>query len=748
MRSRQRAGKSFAHGALQRVARSLVACLIAGAPSFAPASVFYKFNVVAETGVSPTASTTILGNGPSINSKGKVAYVGVVTNQADETVYLWSPSTGTSTDIGLGHPQNRTYGANGTGTVHLNENDEVVAWTHTFAPQNTYEVRIFGTPSPSGNSIMVRGSSGTLPYDLLYANPWINNTLALEDDSSMISSGNKDGKCDAGEVCVPQTAFNAFTSAPARFLGTVLRNPEDAADAGSQNSVGLDSRQSRPMIADDGRVLVRGNLSTNPIILYDDYRLTSQTQIASTGMGFTALGLAPGMTPDGKIVAFAGDRGHGQGIFLSIETAPGTRRLVRIVGENTTVQKAELGVDGSGNKLYFQSIDVDSRVGIIYTPDYLGAANKSVVVSFIGTPNGASRVNPGTGKPFGFSNQKGLWTIRIDLEAPLFKNMCVVNAPGIALDDFTAKGDDVIDTSKPVHFVSAGPNGICESENAHDTELLFSRSSPIPVVQVGDTIHSTSNHVVVGHRRLRPDRAGEPHARSCRAHGTQRRPSCRVLGVGRQRDEADDRPGGAPRQRPGRLARSLGDDRHRSRRRRRRRSRPPVDGRRSVQARPLHAARLDRRPGGSSRTPGRGFRHRPVAGIMRKLADFYASAPALPNGIPAGITLHVDAGPTAKDVTGQFFTRNMGSGATVGGQTYPGAPVDILYQGRPGTVSIPNVNAVSFDTAKSALFWSHNRGAREFAFMHIVFTDFHDANNASGNDDNVNPVVGHFTSST
>ena len=110
--------------------------------------------------------------------------------------------------------------------------------------------------------------------------------------------------------------------------------------------------------------------------------------------------------------------------------------------------------------------------------------------------------------------------------------------------------------------------------------------------------------------------------------------------------------------------------------------------------------------------------------MLRKLAQFFASAPALPNGIPAGIQLHVDAG-TGRDAAQQFFSRNMGIGPLVGGQTVAGGPVDILYAGLPGTVYLPGVNAVSFDTVKNTTFWNHHRGAREFAFMQIVMADFH-----------------------
>lgn len=161
-------------------------------------------------------------------------------------------------------------------------------------------------------------------------------------------------------------------------------------------------------------------------------------------MGFTALGAACGITPDGKVIAFAGNRGKGDGIFLSIDHGAAARRIVRIVGENSVTQKAELGVDGAGNNLFFSSIDLDSRVGVVYTPDIDGVPDKSAVVSFIGTPNAASRTNPGNGKPFLFSAQKGLWTMRADLDAPLFEKVCLVRAPGVTGNPFTLLGDDLV----------------------------------------------------------------------------------------------------------------------------------------------------------------------------------------------------------------------------------------------------------------------------------------------------------------
>ena len=94
---------------------------------------------------------------------------------------------------------------------------------------------------------------------------------------------------------------------------------------------------------------------------------------------------------------------------------------------------------------------------------------------------------------------------------------------------------------------------------------------------------------------------------------------------------------------------------------------------------------------------------------MRELADFFARAPATVNGIQAGITLYVDAGP----------------GTT----------------GIPGSVNLPNVTAVAFETAKAAHFWNHERGGRKFAFVYIVFTDFHHVVDLSGTDNNENAYL-------
>ena len=411
---------------------------------------------------------------------------------------------------------------------------------------------------------------------------------------------------------------------------------------------------------------------------------------------------------------------------------------MRIVGENATVQKSELGFDANNNKLFMQSIELDSRVGIIYTPDETGAPNQSVVVSFIGTPNAASRTNPGSGKPFMFSNQKGLWTIRIDLNAALFQDVCLVRAPGVTGNPFTAKGDDQIVANPGVPpYVNSGANGICESENTDSAETLFSRSSPLPVVQIGDTIKSAALHTVssiavndpiaqANYDNLLAPRAARIGDHRVVFYAQVDGGANQMIVRGEQLDsdqdglydhwETDgidldgtgsidlDLPGmGAdPFKRDVFLQIDWGMDRPRCR---------------STSAPSISPPRL----------------------VIRQLAQFYASAPALASGVQAGIQLHVDAG-TGRDAAQQFFSRSMGVGPLHGGKTVsaPGKPADRypLFRGCSGTVNLNGVNAVDFDSVKAANFWAFQRGARELAFLYIVSADFHHAFGPTADDDN------------
>ncbi len=83
------------------------------------ASVFYRFSVVAET---PAGGLTGVGGGPSINDKGKVAFVGTFTN--GPSILVWDPTTGVTDLASNFRSPNRSFGA----AVKINTNDEIVTW--------------------------------------------------------------------------------------------------------------------------------------------------------------------------------------------------------------------------------------------------------------------------------------------------------------------------------------------------------------------------------------------------------------------------------------------------------------------------------------------------------------------------------------------------------------------------------------------------------------------------------------------
>ncbi len=194
-----------------------------------------------------------------------------------------------------------------------------------------------------------------------------------------------------------------------------------------------------PMLADNGTLVVRaGNSATSPIRLYN-YNLATFTDIATTAMGFTALGERPGISDDGQVIVFYGNLGanalnltQGVGIFASVDIGGGTRRILRLAnrqvenipalgGNNDGVcdsfppsepscQNGELELNAGVSQVFLSSFDPNSRIAVAHQSlGVPGIQDDTFVVSFIATPNGAGSV------PSWFSNQRGLWTIRVDV---------------------------------------------------------------------------------------------------------------------------------------------------------------------------------------------------------------------------------------------------------------------------------------------------------------------------------------------
>ena len=154
----------------------------------------------------------------------------------------------------------------------------------------------------------------------------------------------------------------------------------------------------------------------------------ASTNAADPAKLFQDLGPAPGVSSDGSIVVFSGDRGKGPGVFAVVNEGSGYGSIIRVAGESTVdydpydpnnalTPNNELGLDDSGNGIYLSSINLYSRVGVERMRQN-GASfdNESFVVTFVGTPSEASVDNPaipGT-SPLLFSDQKGIWSVRVD----------------------------------------------------------------------------------------------------------------------------------------------------------------------------------------------------------------------------------------------------------------------------------------------------------------------------------------------
>ena len=88
--------------------------------------------------------------------------------------------------------------------------------------------------------------------------------------------------------------------------------------------------------------------------------------------GFTSLGTAPGISGDGRVVVFTGNRGKGPGVFAVYLTGGAWSKPVRIAGE---------GVDG------FTAFDPTSAVQV---GGSLGDETRGLTVAFVGTHTGNS----------------------------------------------------------------------------------------------------------------------------------------------------------------------------------------------------------------------------------------------------------------------------------------------------------------------------------------------------------------------
>jgi hypothetical protein len=607
-------------------------------------SAFYSYDVVAQSGV---GNFTGFGNGPSINDAGTVAYVG--QHKVGDGLFV-KPAGGTSKEIApsFDNDPSRTF----MQTVQINNNGFVVAQARVVGASLKSFIETWNSASPGSFTTSASGDSGgNAKFGAVFPFPSINKT--------------------------GQTAFGAF-NAPTRFLATPTKT---IAETGIL----------MPMIADNGNIIVRaGGLTNSPIMLYNN-SLGIVQDVADSSMGFKTLGEAPGISDDGKVVVFAGDRGKGQGIFARFLTGSTFGPIVTIAGENTGTAGAgpELGFDDAGKNIFFSSFSLDSRVGVTHADlGGAGLVGDSVDVSFIGTPSASSSTNSRTSSPMLFTNKLGLWSEPVNMDTNLNSLAgALVPHPASALP-VVQVGDKIggqtitgFAVNDPIALATTDASGKARTEHIGDHRVAFYATT-------------STGSMIVRATHLDSDEDG-------------------LL------DNWEAPGGGIDINGDGVIDLNLN----------------------AMGANPFKRDLFMEVDWTNSRViNGMTISNEPPPGAVHQLVNMFANAPALADGVPAGITLHFDGGP-GKDKGGNPFSVNMGSGSLQGGNliTMPDGHThpDMIYfgvDGKPNGAQVtPGVNERSLASVKKQYFGNDSKNARELAFHYSVLADFWGTtNNAAG----------------
>lgn len=296
-----------------------------------------------------------IGEKPSINDSGVIAFVGKFDSAAarPESIFI-ADGNGLVTDIS---PSTTFRYAP---AVQINNSNQVISRGSTNTVNSFINsLFIWDGNAPGSQTRIASGIQGrTVPifeFDAVFGFPGINNAGDPVFSANIASGGNS-------RNLLVTPASNGFNQVQ---LGVPLR----------------------PMIADNGQIIVRssgssfrpGDPITETLSLYDS-GFASKQDIATIGAGFSVLGLSPGISDDGQVVAFYGDRAStptdnpGAGIFISFISG-GTRTIQRVAGlsNNGFLDPGETFTDTNNNGIFdsgevdvglFTSFSTFDRVGV------------------------------------------------------------------------------------------------------------------------------------------------------------------------------------------------------------------------------------------------------------------------------------------------------------------------------------------------------------------------------------------------
>jgi hypothetical protein len=298
-------------------------------------SALYHYNVIAQTG---TAGLTSIVPGASINDAGKVAFVGSLGGT--QGVFVGDGTALTNIDSAFIDPT-RFLG----GELQINNTDDVAVGERLVGDTVITAVRVWHADTPNTFTTIAAGSNP--PLDSTYFNG-VGNFMSITDDGKVAFAGLDD------------TGWNIYQSA-------AQVNPGDTDTLVTSLPRSAFFRQ---MSAAGNKVVIGARTgSTKQVVLYDlSTSPKTTTTIATTAAGDWAdLGVRPGISPDGKVVAFYGDlTAAGAAAINAAQVPNGYTALTPGPGIFVSDGKVYGRVTGAGygGPSDVNTFDVDTRVVI------------------------------------------------------------------------------------------------------------------------------------------------------------------------------------------------------------------------------------------------------------------------------------------------------------------------------------------------------------------------------------------------
>ncbi|MGO4883680.1 MAG: Ig-like domain-containing protein [Bryobacteraceae bacterium] len=667
----------------------------------------YEYYIVAQTGSCNGNNFTSLGSNPAINDFAQVGFMAQTSALPGNAIFVGDGHNNPATtpinpgEIGSSEIYDGAVqiGSAYPGAASLVSKDSIT----TTSPATT-SIRVWNVDTPDSYRYAARGGPSQ-QFGAVFPYP----------------SVNKNG--DVAFTALDQNNPTIKYLVEVLADGTLYKKPVTV-------SVG------EPMIDDNDDVLLYSTATNShgnfELVLYGR-GLSGPTTIAD-GYTFSSIDSAPGISRDGNVIAFqatmlsylgvSGTYG-GTGIYMEVKTSTGWQLYqatgVQVYGKtfcqlpSTACQPgAELGFDASGNAIYFNPSGYGVGTRVAVTNLGLGATginNDTFVISFIGTPTEASRPNPvlNNGTPLFFSGQQGLWTIRVDMEAELGAGYQTMYSPHAR-------------TAIPVVQIGdrIGANTVA-SIGAYDdvANAAEDESGDVRTMRRGDhrvafwASTSSGGQMIVRANHLDSDQDGLLD-------------HWETTGIDMDQDGVVDLDLAAMGANVN--ARDLFLQ---------------IDW---IAQQPGFPYSFEPAPGVISPAPGQG--------AMSFLQEMFANAPELsgneygvridhgtPAAISKGIALHIDGG-KGTDKSGGAYAVNMGTGPIAGGNQIgltgtgsTGFP-EVMYFGKPNSVTVPGIGARAFQDVKDNYFGHQDKDGREFAFHYAVFADHFAVRSDSSNANN------------